>query len=260
MVTKNETLKLSLLHLAFQYDDIERNVAHIEKALAIALKSNPNLIIMPELAVSGYEFRAEIGIDWIAKQVPTIVGRFCDWAKQNGAALIVSSPIYDEKAKLYHNAAIFIDEEGGIVGQHHKASVLPGSEGWSTGAKSVETVGWNGRSLGLLICADAYSPDIAAALAEQGAEVLISPAAWGPGLHEPNGEWEQRTQETGLTMIVCNRTGKENKMNFSGGTSAIVVNGQRVVTYSGDAEAILTIEVDAQTWQPLSNQFEVREL
>jgi len=256
-VNTNETLKITLLHLAFRHDDIEQNVAHIDRALTVALESNPDLIVMPELAVSGYEFRVEIGTDWIVQQVPKIIGRFCEWAQRNGVALILSSPIYDQKTALFYNAAIFIDEQGRIVGQHHKVSVLPGAEGWSTGAKSVQTVGWNGRSLGLLICADAYPPGIAAALAEQGAEVLISPAAWGPGMHEPNGEWEQRTQETGLTMIVCNRTGKENKMNFNGSTSAVVVNGERVVIYADESEAILTIEVDSRTWQPLRNQFEV---
>ena len=257
LANKKETIVISLLHLAFLHDDIAGNVAHIENVLALALESNPDLIVMPELAVSGYEFRNEMGTDWIGERVPEIVGRFCEWAQRNGVALILSSPIYDQKAALFYNGAIFIDEQGRIVGQHHKVSVLPGSEGWSTGAKSVQTVGWNGRSLGLLICADAYPPGIAAALAEQGAEVLISPAAWGPGMHEPNGEWEQRTQETGLTMIVCNRTGKENKMNFNGSTSAVVVNGERVVTYSDESEAILTVEVDAQTWRPLRNQFQV---
>jgi predicted amidohydrolase len=257
---KNKTLRIALLHIALSYKSVEANVSHIEHVLELALESEPDLIMMPELAVSGYEFWKEMGDDWIAEKTPSIIHHFARWAKQHRVSLIVGTPTYHPASEKHYNSAILIDENGEVLGQHNKVSVLPGSEGWSTGAKSVEVVGWNGRFLGFLICADAYPPGIAAELAKQGANVLISPAAWAPGLYEPDGEWEQRTLDTGLTMIVCNRTGKENNMNFNGGTTAIVVNGQRAVTYSEPEEAILTIEVDAQTWQPLSNQFDVRKL
>jgi N-carbamoylputrescine amidase len=61
--------------------------------------------------------------------------------------------------------------------------------------------------VGILICADVYTRDIAEDLRGQGAQLLVSPAAWGPDLNGPEGEWEQRTQETGLPLVVCNRTG-----------------------------------------------------
>lgn len=258
MMFDKKTIKIALLHLAATHDNVENNILRLEKALASCVELKPDLIISPELIVSGYEFRREIGTDWIPEKIPDILDRFCRWAKQHQAALILGSPRTDQPSGNLYNAAIFIDEQGAVIGQHNKVSVLPGSEGWATAAKSVQPIVWNGRHLGLLICADAYPPGIAAALAAQGAEVLLSPAAWAPGLHEPNGEWEQRTQETGLSMIVCNRTGKENQMNFNGGTSAVVVNGERVITYSDEAEAILTIEVNANTWRPFNNQFEVQ--
>ena len=62
-------------------------------------------------------------------------------------------------------------------------------------------------NVGLLICADAYTPAIATTLKAQGAQMLVSAAAWGPGLHGPNGEWERCSRETGLPLLVCNRTG-----------------------------------------------------
>lgn len=37
--------------------------------------------------------------------------------------------------------------------------------------------------------------------------MLISSAAWAHGFHGPNGEWERCTQNAGLPLLVCNRTG-----------------------------------------------------
>jgi hypothetical protein len=59
--------------------------------------------------------------------------------------------------------------------------------------------------VGMLICADAYTSEIARNLQAQGAQLLVSAAAWAPGHHGPNGEWERCTHDTGLPLIVCNR-------------------------------------------------------
>jgi N-carbamoylputrescine amidase len=79
-------------------------------------------------------------------------------------------------------------------------------------------------------------------------------------MHEPNGEWEQRSQETGLCMYVCNRTGKEDIMNFEGGASAVIAEGRRVFEYSGKRPAILTVDADAANWSPGKDSFQILEL
>ena len=65
--------------------------------------------------------------------------------------------------------------------------------------------------VGMLICADAYSPEIAKTLHNQGAQILVSSAAWAPGLHGPNGEWERCTFAQGSrssSAIGQGRTGR----------------------------------------------------
>ena len=51
--------------------------------------------------------------------------------------------------------------------------------------------------------------DVAEVLVSKGAQVLVSPVSWGPGGCGPDGEWEARSAQTGLPIIVCNRTGRE---------------------------------------------------
>lgn len=257
---KSLPIRISMLHLAFRYNSVSQNVELLERFLSRALQLEPDLVLMPELAVSGYEFYKEIGKGWIKEDVPAVIKKFSQLARENEVAIILSSPRYSAERDRYYNAAIFIDEQGQVLGEHYKVNVLPGSEGWSSPGFEVNPIDWNGHKIGLLICSDAYTENIAKELATGGANVLFSPAAWAPGMHEPNGEWEQRSKETGLCLYVCNRTGKEDRMNFEGSASAVIASGRRRVEYSDVQPAILTIDANAIDWSPLDEEFSVLKL
>jgi predicted amidohydrolase len=77
-------------------------------------------------------------------------------------------------------------------------------------------------NIGVLICADAYTKNIADTLLAKGAEILAAPSAWGPGIHGPNGEWEQRSIDTELCLFVCNRTGEDETVTFWEAESQII--------------------------------------
>lgn len=256
----NHTLRISMLHTALRHDNVLHNAARLEASFLKALELQPDIIVMPELAVSGYEFFKAIGADWIKDVIPEIIENFARLARENSAALIVGCPRFSQKTNKYHNAAIFIDEQGNVIGEHYKINVLPGSEGWSSPGFEIKPIHWRDHKIGLLICSDAYTKNIAEQLALQGANVLISPAAWAPGFHGPNGEWEQRSQETNLCLFVCNRTGAEKNLNFEGGSSIVAAGGRRILNYSGKPPAILSVDVSSTDWFPLEQQFHILEL
>lgn len=52
-----ENLRLCMLHASFVPDDVRRNVGFLEKLMEACLEKKPDLIVTPELAVSGYEFK-----------------------------------------------------------------------------------------------------------------------------------------------------------------------------------------------------------
>ena len=101
--------------------------------------------------------------------------------------------------------------------------------------------------VGLMICADAYTPGIAMSLKAQGAKALVSSAAWAPGLHGPNGEWERCTKDTGLPLFVCNRTGQDRTLDFRKAESVVVQNGTRLLSLSCERSAIFMIDWNLTT-------------
>jgi predicted amidohydrolase len=82
----------------------------------------------------------------------------------------------------------------------------------------------------LLVCADAYPAGPALRLRELGADLFMSAAAWWPGEWGPKGEWEQRTIETGVPMVVCNRTGVDGDTQLAEAESVILDRGRKLVS------------------------------
>src|SRR5204863_7962396 len=99
-----------------------------------------------------------------------------------------------------------------------------------------------GIQVGLLVCADAYPRQPAVRLREAGAQLLVSSAAWWPGEWGPNGEWEARTLDTGLPMIVCNRTGHDGESQMSDAESVIVDRGVKVLTLRSADSTVFLVE------------------
>jgi N-carbamoylputrescine amidase len=136
-----------------------------------------------------------------------------------------------------------------------------GAEGWSTGAADdIAPVECDRLTVGMLVCADAFPPAPAQTLKAKGAQLLISAAAWGPGLHEPNGEWEARSLETRLPIIVCNRGGRDRTLDFTGAESIVAIAGHRILSARPDCSVILTCDWDGETLSLLSSKWEVSEI
>jgi 5-aminopentanamidase len=243
------TLRIALLHLAPIPGDITQNRRLVEKAIAAAARLGATWIITPELIVAGYSFSDSIGTKWILPQPDSWMTYMARLSAQLRVTLFLSCPEQDRKSRKLHNSLFVIAGNGTIVGAHRKIHTLRvGSEAWSTpGTRAVAIPVPPFTRIGMLICADAYTSEIARTLQIQGAQLLVSSAAWAPGQHGPNGEWERCTRDTGLPLIVCNRTGPDRTLDFSQAESVVAKDGRRLLSLSSTRSAVFAIEWDLQT-------------
>jgi len=248
-----KSLRISLLHLAPVPGEIDANRRLLEHATRIAASQGADWVVSPELVVCGYGFSHLIGTEWITPEPGEWMSSFCDVVKSLGVNVFLSHPERDPQDKALYNSVFFIDSRGAICARHRKINTV--SDGWSAAGNVIEPVDWSGIKIGILLCADAYSSRVADTLRSKGARILVSPAAWGPGLYGPNGEWEQRTLETGLPLIVCNRTGKDSTRSFCGAESLIVVSGQKVLRHVSPNSVVLTFDWDIENMALLSAEF-----
>lgn len=248
-----KTGKIALLHLETVPGAIERNRYVIVEAIKHAAAKGAEWIVTPELAVCGLQFPGVVGLDWIQPQPDRWMQRLCGLMKDLKRTLFLGCPERDGR-RLY-NSVFVIDSNGEIVGTHRKINVASDSLSWSSSGHDAMPIECDGIKVGLLVCSDAYTPNITRVLKFNGAQMLVSPSSWGPGIHGPNGEWEDRSRETGLPLIVCNRTGAESTLDFWKAPSLVVKNGERLLSHTSDRSVILTVDWNFTGMMPLSSGF-----
>lgn len=243
-------LRLALLHMASVPGDFAANRAMLERGLAIAAQHGADVLLTPELALSGYEFRAVLGLDWIPTMPDPWLRNFGRKAGRLGITPVIGTPDRDADGNL-RNAMLVLGPDGNVVGSHWKINVIPDVvEGWAVPGTDTIPVDVHGIPTGLLICADSYNAKNAAQAARLGARLLLSSAAWMPGEMGPQGIWEARTRETGLPLVVCNRTSIDPSSDASRSRSVGVINGVRTFSYHSAHSHVLLVDLIGEELAP----------
>lgn len=250
--------RIALLHLVTVPGAVERNQYVIVEAIKHAAGVGAEWIITPELAVCGLQFARIIGTDWIKPQPDPWMQRLCRLVKGLRRTVFLACPERDG-SRLY-NSVFVIDSHGEIAGKYRKINVASDSLSWSSPGDDVAPIECDGIRVGVLVCSDVYTPNIARALRFNGAQMLVSPASWGPGIHGPNGEWEERTRETGLPLVVCNRTGAEQTLDFWKAPSLVVKDGRRLLSHTSEQSAILIFDWNFMSMTPVSTSYRTEYL
>ena len=249
-------MRIALLHIAPVTGDLEHNRQLVERGVAAAASTGAQWAVTPELCIPGYLFLKSIGTGWIQPQPDQWMTQFCQTVRQHRITVFLSHPERDPASGRMYNTVFIINPDGEIIGRHRKIKTLGGAEAWSTPGWKIAPYDCDGTQAGVLICADAYRNDVAEVLASKGAQILISSVSWGPGHCGPDGEWEARSAETGLPIIVCNRTGQEpGELDYRQAESIVAQNGQRLLQATSPQSAALTFDWDMESMTLLSNDF-----
>jgi predicted amidohydrolase len=236
------SLKIALLHLAPELGALEENRALIESGTHVAAGLGADWVLSGELVVPGYRFRELIGTDWIGVQPDPWLRRLSQLGAELGVVSFVSHPERDAASGRLFNSLFVIGRNGRILGRQRKLHPTPGSEEWATGGELGPPVLVEGIHVGLLVCADAYPQQPALRLRNAGAQLLVSSAAWWPGEWGPNDEWEARTLDTGLPMIVCNRTGRDGESQMIDAESVIVDRGVKLLALRSPESTVFVVD------------------
>ncbi len=250
-------MRIALLHIAPVTGDIEHNRELVKRGVAAAAEAGAQWAVTPELCVPGYLFLKTLGTGWIQPQPDQWMTGFCEFVKQLEVTVFLSHPELDPASGRMYNTVFVINAEGQIIGRHRKIKTLGGAEAWSTAGWKISPLDCDGVQTGVLICADAYKNDVAEVLVSKGAQVLVSPVSWGPGGCGPDGEWEARSAQTGLPIMVCNRTGVEpDEMDYRGAESVVAQDGRRLLEATSERSVVLTFDWDMNTMSLLSEDFQ----
>jgi len=252
-----KTLRISFLHIAPVTNDIDHNRKLVEHGIKVAADQGARWVVTPELCIPGYLFMKTIGTDWILPQPDSWMDTFRSLVKEHRLTVFLSHPERDPASDKMYNSVFVIDSDGEIIGKHRKVKALGGAESWSTSGWKIDPIDCDGIKTGILICADGYKNEVAQVYKDKGAQLLVSPVAWGPGHCGPDGEWEARSADTGLPLMVCNRSGnEEGELDYSLAESVVTMNGKRILEATSKSSVVLSFNWDVENMTMISEDFE----
>ena len=221
----SQTLAIAIAQINPTVGDLKANVARIRAARAQAASQGADIVVFPELCVAGYQPEDLVLKPAFLDACRTAVDELaCDTA-DGGPAMIVGAPRVEGERPF--NAALLLDG-GRVAAQRYKQDlpnygVFDDKRVFAAG-KPQGPVVFRGVRLGVMICEDMWSPDVAETLAESGAEILIVPN----GSPFEADKLDQRIQlavarvvETNLPLIYVNQVGGQDEIVYDGGSFVI---------------------------------------
>jgi 5-aminopentanamidase len=231
--------------------DLEGNRARALAALDAAAAAGARIVVLPELAASGYVFRDADEARALAEPPggPTLTG----WAGRAAAHDLVVVGGFAEDGgdgRLYNSGAV-VDRTGVRV-LYRKAHLwdrealvfTPGDEPPAV----VDTP--HGR-IGVMVCYDLEFPEWVRLAALDGAELLCVPTNW-PRIPRPDGERPMEVlramvaaSTNRMAVAVCDRCGDERGTSWVAGSAIAGPDGWLLAGPPDEAApALLTADVD----------------
>ncbi len=237
-------MKVALAQVAPQLVAKEANLAKIEKTVA---KAGADLAMFGEMFLTGY--MARDAFPRLAEPVPgPATERLARIATEYGTHILVGMPERDAKGRHLFNTSVLVAPDGKLwkYRKIHPANFGPFEEGlyFGRGSELVLAETKLGK-LGLLICYDAFFPELAKSYALQGAEALaIISAAPATSKAFFDKILPARAIENTMFVLYTNLVGTELNMVFQGGTQAIGPRGEDLGRAKDFEEDVVVADVD----------------
>ncbi|WP_374443299.1 NAD+ synthase [Stella sp.] len=221
----SDRLAIALAQINPTVGDVAGNLRRVRQARAEAAAAGADLVVCPELVLAGYPPEDLVLNPAFQDRVRAAAEALAAETADGGPALLVGAP-WRVDGRLY-NAALLLD--AGRVAAVRRKHDLPNHGVFDE--KRVFAAGavpgpimFRGVRLGVMVCEDMWTPDVAETLQESGAEILIVPNGSpyeSDKADERLGLAVARVRETGLPLVYVNQVGGQDELVFDGASFAL---------------------------------------
>ncbi len=206
------------------------------------VESHPDaqIAVFPELYVSGYRTQ---GLEAVAIADPREgLSPVAEAAGGAGTACLIG--FVEAAGGRWFNSLACIDERGAVAAVYRKTHLFGAERGGFAAGASLAIVELAGRRVAPLICFDIEFPEPARALADAGADLLVTAAAnMDPGYRDQQLASRARALENRIPHLYVNRCGTEAGLEFCGGTRSVDSDGEVEVEAARRDEQVVVAEV-----------------
>lgn len=233
--------------------NMEKNFALVKKAIVRAKEEGADLIVFPELSLTGYFLKDMVPS--VAQSLDSLLMK--ELISESREISIVVGLVWESKRHLFNNAAAYIEE--GEIKRLHSKVYLPtygmfDEQRYFARGQNIRAFDTKFGRAGILICEDMWHPAAAFVLGQDGADMIIAPAS-SPGRGIVEGEklaitqsWEMinrfYAKLFAVYVIFANRVGYEDGVNFWGGSEIIGPSGDPLAKAAYFTEDFIRAQID----------------
>ena len=243
-----DKIKLALAQISSKRENKEENLTKFEKITQKAKEQGADLVIFPELSLTGYVVRDQLYE--LAEPIPgPSVHKVEEIAKKTNMYIIFGMPELSEKTRAtLFNTAVFVGPNG-FIGKYRKMylpthSVFEEKRHFRPGYQAAAFDTPIGK-IGLCICYDLFFPEVTRLIRLQGAQLIVCISA-SPAVRRSYFEilTAARALENTAFLAYVNLVGVEDGLQFWGGSRLITPTGDIVVKAKYDEEDFVLCEVN----------------
>lgn len=237
-------MRVGYFQFAPQFGEVSRNLDRVVETLD---RADVDLIVLPELCASGYQFVSQQEVLALSESVPDgpTTQRLIDLAKRRKMVIVAGLP--ERAGSVCYNSAVVVGPFG-FIGCYRKTHLFfeetlfftPGDTGfqvWDIGPAKI----------GVMICFDWYYPEAARTLALKGAEIICHPS--NLVLPDCPDSMPVRCRENRVFAITSNRTGSEarggkDRLTFIGNSEVVAPKGAILHRAPREQDELYVVEID----------------
>ena len=236
---------IALAQLNAHLGNIDANISRLAGARAKAAANGAEIIVTPEMYLSGYPCDDLVLRDDFMNDVAIGIDQLAELTSDGGPAIVVGAPIRDS-GSIYNS--VFVLDNGKQIARLDKVNlpnygVFDDKRNFTPG-QMPGPIMLRGLKIGFPICEDIWEPDVAECLEESGADLIIALNASPFDITKPEKRLQNaiaRVVETGLPVIYVNMIGGQDELVYDGASFAINTGGKLACCSPSFSESVLVV-------------------
>jgi predicted amidohydrolase len=222
-------MKVGFIQSAPKFGEVEENLASAVKVVTRLAKDGAELIVLPELFNTGYQFRDKAEARTLSEAVPSgqTTRRLIDLAQDKKLHIVFG--IAERSGKKLYNSSVLIGPHGFIATYRKAHPFWNEKKIFSPGNTPFKVYDIGKARVGMMICFDWIFPEVARRLSLLGADIICHPS----NLVLPHCPEAMitRSLENRVFTITANRVGTESRgrggrLSFIGQSQIVSPRGE----------------------------------
>jgi len=241
-------IRFAIVQKNFVVGGIEENLKKIFSSIEDAEKFQPDLIVFPELAITGYPPEDLLFRNAFIQKNLEAIQKLVEFT--SGRDELVITGFVDMKDDIYNAAAVI--QNGSLIGVYHKI-LLPNygvfdERRYFAAGKKPTVIALNGTKVGLSICEDIWIPD--GPIVDEvndGAMVLVNISSSPYNVMKGTSREKMiqtRASDLRTAIVYANTVGGQDELVFDGHSFVVDENGTTIARANDFEEEIIFADID----------------